>query len=105
MYAKRDSRSSQARSNPGALTANRPYLRAVSAATCAACDAQRGKPLRRREGRTVPILSLRHVNHCLALPVPLAVAIVVLGAWTEAAAEWAARAWERVGAWRMKDET
>lgn len=46
------------------------------------------------------MLSLRHVNGWPRFFVPLAVAIVVLGAWTEAAAEAVCRAWARVGAWR-----
>lgn len=46
------------------------------------------------------MLSLRHVNGWPRFFVPLAVALVTLGAWTEAAAEWAVRAWARAGAWR-----
>jgi hypothetical protein len=52
-------------------------------------------------GRRIPTLA-----SLSRLPVPLAVALVTLGAWTEAAAEWAVRAWARAGERRMpRDET
>jgi hypothetical protein len=50
------------------------------------------------------MLSLRHVNGWPRFFVPLAVALVTLGAWTEAAAEAVCRAWRWAGERRMEDD-